>query len=155
LIISKIKDIKKAGKEANLRFIFHIVILLSIYVSLYPTSAQLFGNGILLMEINKLDLPSRPMEQFSVECFYYDKPNNNRSGDLVSFTPVPKNAKIHVELKADTNFLIEPSRAVPIDDIGSVEKWDVTPRKRGDFYLVLYYTIGRETYKLASKMIKI
>jgi hypothetical protein len=136
------------------RLLICLIALMYIFLWINPIFAETSDNGMLVMQIIKPDC--KPSGPFSVECFYYDKPTNRRNGDSFSTAPVPNDAQISIELKGDSVFFIEPSKKITVRDIGSITKWDVNPRKTGDYILILSYSIkGEGTYKLPSKPIKL
>ena len=88
----KMRDIVRAARNKAL-----LLIIILLYTSIFSNLvyAKTNDNGLLLMEIHRPGFT--PMEQFSVECFYYDNTNNNRTDDPW-IVIVPNNAILEVKL---------------------------------------------------------
>jgi hypothetical protein len=146
--------IEKDNRLVRAKLYVHLIMLICIFFGINPILADASGNGLLVMQVIKPDL--KPMETFTVECFYYDNLNNNRTDASFTSTPVPKDKRISLEFKSDSNFNIIPLTRVNVNGIGSVRKWDITPRREGNYILVLYYSVkGDGIYQLPSKFISV
>lgn len=155
VLISNTIKMRETLSAARNKAFLSIIILLYLVVFLNLVHAKTSDHGLLVMEIHQPGF--KPMEEFSVECFYYDNTNNTRKDDPW-IVIVPNNAVLEVKLAENDRDLYEitnPPIRERINHPGPVKTWYVQPFDEGTTRLILVYYINGKSYTKPSDYINI